>query len=344
MSLISLLKKKNKKLLFTTPSHCGKVFLMHKFYQWYKYDISEVDAYNPQQALKVAECNASAIYNTKSTHFLTNGSTSGILASVLTCCHKNDKLLIWDNAHPCHENAGLLAGAEIIKYKMPFNIEWGIYMPVTPLELEKYLAKYFPQAIIITSPTYEGMVADIESIKQLCSKYNTRLIVDEAHGALYPFSKELPLSAINYADFTIQSLHKTAGGINPTALLHCNSDLDPKPALNLITTTSPSYPMLATIEANINFLNSNKGKMHIIDLITEIKYVKSKLTNFDFYGDDITKILIKKSGMSGYELSDLLFNKFNIEDERTNEKSTMLLTGIGTTKQKIQSLLKLKNL
>ena len=168
--------------------------------------------------------------------------------------------------------------------------------------------------------------------------------MDEAHGALYPFSDELPESAIKYADFTVQSLHKTAGGINPTALLHCNCELDTKPALKMITTTSPSYPMLATIEANINYLNSKKGRKKIAELISEIKKIKSELTNLDFYGDDITKILVKKHGLSGFELSAILFDKFNIEDERTNEKSTMLLTGLGTTNEKLRSLLRLKRI
>ena len=69
---------------------------------------------------------------------------------------------------------------------------------------------------------------------------------------------------------------------------------------------------------------------------------KYKLTNLEFYGDDITKILIKKNGMTGFELSKILFDEFDIEDEKTNEKSTMLLTGIGTTKEKLHKLLKLK--
>ena len=135
---------------------------------------------------------------------------------------------------------------------------------------------------------------------------------------------------------------KTAGGINPTALLHCNCELDTKPALKMITTTSPSYPMLATIEANINYLNSNKGRKKISELIALIKEIKSELTNLEFFGDDITKILIKKQCLSGFELSEILFDKFNIEDERTNEKSTMLLTGLGTTKEKIEKLKQLR--
>ena len=342
MSLISILKRKNRKTLFTTPSHDGKLCIYHKFYQWYRSDISEVDAYNPEEALELAEKKATKIYGTQSTHFLTNGSSCGIIASTLATCKRGDKLLIWNKSHPCHRNAGMLAGAEIIEYELPYNKEWGIYERLE--NIDELLDKYLPKAIIVTSPSYEGIVSDIPKISEACKKRGIYLIVDEAHGALYPFSEELPQSAIKYADFTVQSLHKTAGGINPTALLHCNCDLDIKKALKMISTTSPSYPMLATIEANINFLNSKKGRKKISELISQIKEIKSELTNLEFYGDDITKILVKKSGLTGFELSEILFDKLNIEDERTNEKSTMLLTGLGTTKEKLNRLKKLKNI
>lgn len=342
MSLISILKRKNRKTLFTTPSHDGKLCIYHKFYQWYRSDISEVDAYNPEEALELAEKKATKIYGTQSTLFLTNGSSCGIIASTLATCKRGDKLLIWNKSHPCHRNAGMLAGAEIIEYELQYNKEWGIYERLE--NIDELLDKYSPKAIIVTSPSYEGIVSDIPKISEACKKRGIYLIVDEAHGALYPFSEELPQSAIKYADFTVQSLHKTAGGINPTALLHCNCDLDIKKALKMISTTSPSYPMLATIEANINFLNSKKGRKKIAELISQIKEIKSELTNLEFYGDDITKILVKKSGLTGFELSEILFDKLNIEDERTNEKSTMLLTGLGTTKEKLNRLKKLKNI
>ena len=200
------------------------------------------------------------------------------------------------------------------------------------IKIVAYVSNNNADCIIITSPTYEGFAADVKQISEICHKNNIKLIVDEAHGALYPFSDELPESAIKYADYTIQSLHKTAGGINPTALLHSN-DNDPTQALNMINTTSPSYPMLATIEANINFLNSKRGRKYIQNLINNIKSL-----NLPQYNDDITKIILKKDGLSGYELSDILFNKYNIEDERTNEKTTMLLCGIGTNKNMLRKL------
>ena len=334
MSLIKLLRKQNRKYLFTTPSHNQKYFIFNKFRNFYKYDISETEAQDPQTALAQAEKRATKIYGTRHTHFLTNGSTSGVIAAVLACCRRGDKVLLWRNSHPCHLNAVKLAGCEPVFYDLPIDKEWGIPQKTTPEHIDVKGVK----AVIVTSPSYEGIISDVEKIKEICRNNGAYLIIDEAHGALYPFSDKLPQSAVNIADFTIQSLHKTAGGLNPTALLHVNCDCDASNALSLINTTSPSYPLLASIEANINFLNSKRGRKKIETLICQIEEIKNSVDNVEFGGDDITKILIKKSDMTGFELSEKLFDEFDIEDEKTNEVSTMLLCGIGTTEAKLKKL------
>lgn len=331
MTFRKLIRSSFKNILFTTPSHAQKFFLFKKFRHVYKYDVSETDTHSPQEMLYEAESNASKIYGTKQTKFLTNGSSSGIIGAVLSCVNKGDKVLVWRNAHRCHHNAIKLAGAIPVYYDLPPN-EFGVTTAFT--NPEKYIDKSI-KAIIVTSPTYEGYVSDIKNIKSVCEKFGTYLIVDEAHGALYPFSKELPQTAIPYADFTVQSLHKTAGGLNPTALLHVNCDIELK--LDMITTTSPSYPLLMTIENNINYLASKRGKKEINKLINNLKELRKDLTDYQFGSDDITKILIKKEGLTGYKLSEKLY-ELGIEDEKTNEVSTMLLTGIGTKKDKLEKL------
>lgn len=336
MSLITLLRRKSRKFLFTTPSHGQKFFIFNKFRNFYKKDISETDTHNPQEALLNSQKRAAKIYGTKDTYFLTNGSTSGIIAAVLACTHKGDKVLIWKNAHPCHANAVRLAGCEAVYYDLPINSAWGIPDKTLPEIIDIKGVK----AVIVTSPTYEGIVSDIKALKVICEQNNAYLIIDEAHGALYPFSDKLPQSAVNIADFTIQSLHKTAGGLNPTALLHVNCDIDASNALSMINTTSPSYPLIATIEANINFLNSKNGRKYIDKLITSLEDIKNTVNNIEFGGDDITKLLIKKDGMTGYNLSSILFEKYNIEDEKTNDISTMLLCGIGTSEKQLHYLKK----
>lgn len=338
MSLVKLLKKKNKKILFTTPSHAQKNIIYKPLKSLYKIDISETDAHNPTEALLKAQERARKIYKTNSTSFLTNGSTSGIIAAVLTCTNPGEKVLIWRDSHPCHLNAVRLAGAIPIYYDVEIDEEWGVPLETSCKMIENYLNAYDIKTLIVTSPTYEGIVSDIRKLKAICEKHNVYLIVDEAHGALYPFSERLPESATQIADFTIQSLHKTAGGLNPTALLHCNCNLKVEKALKMINTTSPSYPLLASIEENINYLNSWWGKRKLDQLLDELEILREECNNCEFFGDDITKILVRVHELTGPELSEILFEEFNIEDEKTNEKSTMLLCGIGTNKKNLHKL------
>lgn len=338
MSLIRLLSEKPEKTLFTTPSHGQKFFIYEPLKEMYKLDISETECQDPQEALKVAQLRARAIYHTYSTTFLTNGSTSGIIAAVLSCTQVGDKVLIASNSHPCHFNAVRLAGARALTYDLEIDKDWGVPLEVKPEVIDFYLSRYNIKTVIITSPSYEGIISDIEEIKAVCEKHGAFLIVDEAHGALYPFSELLPISAVNIADFTVQSLHKTAGGLNPTALLHCNCEVDVSHALNMFMTTSPSYPLLASIEANINYLDSRAGRKEIDNLVIRLDRMREKCRGCEFFGDDPTKVLIRVPDISGYELSEMLYEDFGIEDEKTNEKSTMLLCGIGTDSKKIDRL------
>jgi len=338
MSLVKLFEEKPDKVLFTTPSHGQKMFIYEPLKEMYKIDYSETDCQNPQEALERAQMKARSIYHTYSTTFLTNGSTSGIIAAVLSCTQVGDKVLIASNSHPSHFNAVKLAGARALTYDLDIDKNWGVPLEVRPEVIDYFLSRYNIRTVIITSPTYEGIISDIEEIKAICEKYGAFLIVDEAHGALYPFSDLLPLSAVNIADFTVQSLHKTAGGLNPTALLHCNCEVDIKPALEMFSTTSPSYPLLASIEANIDYLDSRNGRKEIDNLVTRLDKIREKCNGCQFFGDDPTKVLIRVPGISGYELSEMLYEDFNIEDERTNEKSTMLLCGIGTDNKKLDKL------
>ena len=337
MSLVSLLKKKRDKQLFTTPSHSGQLFILPKLRNLYKLDISETDCFAPEDALKKSQKKSAQIYGVKQTIYLTNGSTSGIITAVLSCVKSGDKVLVWENSHPSHKNAVKLAGGIAVEYKIETDDNWGIPKSVNPEIIENHLKKEKFSALIVTSPTYEGITSDITVLKDICHKFGAKLIVDEAHGALYPFFDELPQSAVNIADFTIQSLHKTAGGLNPTALLHNNTDIDAQNAFKLINTTSPSYPLLASIEANIKFLKSSRAKKLFKKLILQINDVKSK-SNCEIFNPDITKINIKSKFLTGFELSELLYDKYNIEDERTNEKSTLLLCGFGTSENKLKKL------
>ena len=363
MSLVNLITKfkGSKRVLFTTPSHNqGKVIapksemLLGKKY--FECDYSEIEDFDnlaaPEGAIKECLTKAADVYQSQASFYLQNGSTSGMLALMLTTLEEKDKVLIARNCHKSVYNGLVLTGAQPIWITPKFDKEWGIFKPISAIEVEDAL-KSNPdvKAFIMTNPTYEGLISNITRISEVCKKNNVLLIVDEAHGALWNFDKTIGIpSLLEGADATVQSLHKTAGAINPSAILHISkgSSIETEKvqsALNIINTTSPSYPLLANIEGTIDFLNSKQGKKEISKLVNSIYKFKQKLLkndNIQIYYDnnDITKILIKVDELSGYELSDILFHVFNIEDELANEKSVMFLTGIGTRKTKLNKLLK----
>lgn len=363
MSLIKLIEKFNRKkrILFTTPSHNQGEFINPKSLKLlgkkvFKSDYSEIEDFDnlasPEGVILESQQKAAEIYQSKFSFYLPNGSTSGIIAIMLALLSQNDKVLIARNCHKSVYNGLVLTGACPIWITPKFNEEWGIFKPINANDVEKILSQHQDiKAFILTNPSYEGIISDISKIADVCKQYNVALIVDEAHGALWNFDKTIGTPAIYLkADATVQSLHKTAGALNPSAILHIAKDsaIDlekVQSSLNLINTTSPSYPILTNIEATINFLHSKKGKNEISKLINNISEFKMSLSNYEnihiyYQNNDITKILIKIDGLSGTNLSNILFDKYKIEDELNNEKSVLFLTGIGTTKKKLNILKK----
>ena len=325
MSIINFIEnyQKKKRILFTTPSHSQGAFVAPKSKKligsrFFSCDFSEIEGFdnlaNPIGIIRAAQEDAAAIYGAKSTFFLTNGSTSGIVGAMYSVLNKNEKVIIARNCHKSVYNGLVLTGAVPIWLMPGYNSEWGIYDSLNLNYIEELLYKNKDvKAVIITNPTYEGVMFDITKISAVCKKYGAILIVDEAHGALWNFHKAIGIpSLLQGADIVIQSLHKTAGALNPSALLHLgwDSPIEPKiiqQSLNLFTTTSPSYPLLLNIEATINYLASKKGQIYIQNYIKKLnRLIRSLKTipNLEVYSvnNDITKVLVKVTNMSGFEL------------------------------------------
>ena len=142
-------------------------------------------------------------------------------------------------------------------------------------------------------------------------------------------------------------MHKTAGAPNPCALLHIsqNSEINPdliQQSLNLINTTSPSYPLMLAVEATVKYLASKQGKTKLKDLyknISDLKKNSNKKINYynSRYADE-GKILLKFDNVDSMLAAEILNKQFNIEEEYTNRKSLLFITGIGTTKNKLNKL------
>jgi len=356
MFIINALKKlrNSKRTFFTTPAHLESSIIpagVKKLigYKAFRSDFSEVDGLDnlkkPKNCILKSQQKLIGIYNTKQSFYLTQGSTIGILATMLTILKNNDKVLIARNAHESVFNGLVLTGAIPVWFLPEYNEEFDVAKGITLKQIEQeYNKNPDIKAIIITSPNYEGMVSEIKEISDFCQKHHIFFIVDEAHGALFSFSEKLPKRGVDLgADISVQSLHKTTPALNGTALLHIgkNSKINPddiQKNLNLITTTSPSWLLIASAEGAVEFLNSKRCENEINELIKNINNLKNKHKNFDFLdNDDPTKILFKKEQYTGEFLSGFL-SKNNIEDELVTQRAVLCLCGIGTSKKKLLKL------
>ncbi len=355
MSIIKLLNKKPDRLLFTTPTHGQKSLFLPNLEGFFNWDYSEIEGFDnlsdPSGAILMAQGRAADFFGAKNTFFLTGGATLGILAAMKSVIQEGDRVLVARNCHKSVYNGLVVTCARVDWLMLDKNDYFGIYGEINPEEVENNLKLNQYKALIITSPTYEGVNSDIKAIADICRQYGVYLIVDESHGSLYSFSDKLPSSALEQgADFVINSLHKNAGAPNQCALLHVSNSIrddfewrQVQRSINLFNTSSPSYPLLACIEATINFLQSKEGKKALDDLINNIENFKRDLRKegWEFYDNensDPAKILIQRPDVSGLELSKKLFDEFSIEDEMASLFGVLYLCGIGTTKNKLDRL------
>lgn len=329
----------------------------------YSIDITEIEGFDnlhhAEGILREAQDRAAEIYGAKKTFYLINGSTSGILSAISAALPKQGTLLMSRNSHKAAYHAAYLRELETI-YLLPLMTEFGISGSIPPAHVEQAL-KDFPQVgcIFITSPTYDGIASDIQAIADMAHARNIPLIVDEAHGAHFAFSKEFPSSALTCgADIVIQSLHKSLPCLTQTALLHVNSsrvDLDAlKRFLSIYQTSSPSYLLMASMEQCIRFMKEEGLKrMSGFTRMLHQFYQKSaslhRLQVFDkspcppevCFDHDISKILISvgNTGLTGKELYDLLLQKYHLQMEMSSGHYVTALTSVMDTELGFERLL-----
>lgn len=304
--------------------------------------------------IKEAQELAALAFGAKKTFFLVNGSTVGNMALAMALTKKGQKMITNRNCHRSILTGLIISGAQPI-WLIPDRLEeWGIWGSVSAKDIETLLKENDDVALVwITNPTYEGVISDIKSISDICKKYNVPLIVDEAHGCLWHFNKDLPDSALDFgADAVVHSLHKTGGSMSQSSMLHiaANSCLDCdkiEKALKLLHTTSPSLLLLGSLDAARANLESPRGKKQIQKSIDNAKYLRKridKMPNIHQLKADsgaqseITKIFIKVDGLSGIKLESILETDFKIEVESASDIGLLLLSNIGNKRSDFKYL------
>ena len=320
------------------------------FYQPFdavKIDITEIpgydDLYSPDGIIKEALDRASALYDTKDTFFLVNGSTVGILTAVYALTRQHGRILMARNCHKSVYHAAELRELSI-EYIVPeFNA--GIYDAIDPKAVEHMLSSNRYDAVVITSPTYEGIVSDIEKIADICHGSDTPLIVDEAHGAHFGFHERFPQSAVKYADIVIQSTHKTLPTLTQTGLLHIGkraldsiSRKEVLKYLQMFQTSSPSYVLMCSIDSCIKRIEESGDNLwkdffiyrdEFDKSIKDMRYLKLIKT------DDPCKIIIstKDSSIYATKLADILLNEYHIQLEMASAAYIVAIVTCCDTKE-----------
>ncbi len=230
------------------------------------FDMTEFDGmdnfHNPKEIIKESQILAAKVFNSKYSFYLTNGSSSGIMAAIMSVCKKGDKILLARNSHKSAYNGVMLAEASPV-YIYPKITDDNLTGGMLPDDVEREIIKNPDiKAVFITSPTYEGFCSNVREISKITKKYNKILIVDEAHGAHFAFSDKFPESSVNYADIIIHSLHKTMPSLGQSAIIHItNEKIDIEKIrfyIGIFHTTSPSYIIMALIDRLITNLANNK--------------------------------------------------------------------------------------
>ena len=349
----------------------------------YGIDITEIDGFDnlhhAEGILKDAMETVAAIYGADRSWYLVNGSTCGILSAVFAATENGGKILTARNCHKAVYHAICLNRLEA-EYLYPeeiteFRINGGIRAEDVRKALEKDAMRCAGnsgdvkgkitkiQAVLITSPTYEGVVSDIRAIADAAHEYGIPLIVDEAHGAHLEYADQchsFPKSALEYgADIVIQSLHKTLPCFTQTAILHVKGKLVDQDRisryLSMFQTSSPSYLFMAGMERCIRYMDGD-GRNEMIRYEKRLERFMERMEGLQVLevldreicgkyrtvaGWDPSKIVVstmRAEDFHGEELAETLRRKYHLEMEMTAPEYVIAMTSLMDTEEGFERL------
>jgi len=249
---------------FYTPGHKRGQGISQQLTDCFGQDVFRADLpelpdldtlFAPQGVIKQAQQLAAAAFGAEHTWFLVNGSTCGVEAAILATCASGDKIILPRNVHSSAIAALILSGAHPVFVNPEYDPVLDIAHSITPSGVQAAL-EHHPdaKAVMIVYPTYYGVCGDVAAIATAAHQYNIPLLVDEAHGPHFAFHPDLPTPALAAgADLTVQSIHKVLGAMTQASMLHVQGsriDLERvSKSLQLVQSTSPSYLLLASLDA-----------------------------------------------------------------------------------------------
>ena len=318
------------------------------------------DLHSPKGAIKEAQELAAEAFGADHTFFSVQGTSGAIMTMILTVVGPGDKILVPRNVHKSIMSAIVFAGAIPIFIHPEVDCELGISHGISAEAVEKALKAYpDAKALLVINPTYFGFAADLKRIVELAHSCNIPVVVDEAHGVHIKFHDDLPLSAMQAgADMAATSVHKLGGSMTQSSVLNLRegriSAKRVQAIFSMLTTTSTSYPILASLDTARRQLaihghdliddaiRLSKDTRKRINQIPHLTCVgKEKLHSSATYDMDPTKLLIsvKDLGISGHQAEEWLRHNANIEVELSDLYNILCLVTLGDTKKEMNLLI-----
>ncbi|NJK74192.1 MAG: aminotransferase class I/II-fold pyridoxal phosphate-dependent enzyme [Microcoleus sp. SU_5_6] len=323
-------------------------------------ELPELDnLFNPEAAIFEAQQLAAAAFGADRTWFLANGSTCGIIAAILAVCNPGDKIILPRNIHQSAISGLILSGAIPIFVNPEYDRDWDIANCITPESAAAALQQHpDAKAVMVVYPTYHGVCGNLRAIAQITHQYNIPLLTDEAHGAHFNFHSELPETALSAgADLTVQSTHKTLGAMTQASMLHvqgsrvdvCKLDR----ALQLVQSTSPSYLLLASLDAARQQM-AIFGEQLIEKTLLLAKQARSNLSKIPgisvleslntpgFTALDRSRLTVKVSelGITGFAADEILHYEFGVTAELPMPQHLTFIISLGNIESDIDNLVR----
>lgn len=341
---------------FHMPGHKGKYI---KEYEILKenlldFDVTELDdtddLYNAEGFLKKALLALSDERKSKQSIFLTNGSTVGILSSIMGLANEKDLVLMEEACHKSVYNAVNLKNLQSIIIKTKYD-ENKIPLPTTEnILIENINNNPNIKFVVISRPNYYGLSMDITNLSKICKMKNIYLIVDEAHGSHLSYSDKNTKSAMELgASVSINSFHKTLPAFTQTSVLNLSdnlTDFERRKILSMVEklqSSSPSYLLMASIDIARSYIkNYGDEKLDILfDNISDFSKKVDTLNNISIYKNfsgfshDFTRPVLICNNPKDLEIH---LQNNNIFIEMIGEKSLVLVSTLMDEKADFENL------
>ncbi len=317
----------------------------------------------PTGVIAEAQTIAAKAFGARRTFFATNGTSTANKVIFQTLLAPGEKLLLDRNCHKSVHHGVVLSGAHPVYLDSSVNTKYSLYGPVPKKTILSAIRKHpDAQAIILTSCTYDGLRYDLAPIVEAAHKTGIKVIVDEAWYGFARFHPAFRPTALEAgADYATQSTHKVLSAFSQASMIHVN---DPafnehlfRENFNMHTSTSPQYSMIASLDVarkqavmegykllSRTLALSQELRAQIdstgVFRVLELDALLPEEVKRDNIRLDPTKVTVDISSC-GYTVEDLqrqLFDRYNIQVEKSTFNTLTLLLTIGTTRSKVSRL------